>query len=183
MSKIYTCKGDTGITSLANGDRVAKNHPRIAAYGKTDELVAWLGLIRSYPEFCRHERLKDLAGFLRTIQEHLIHLASELAYAGEQKHPGYDFSKATTSLEATIDMLESQLPVLHAFILPANPSLSSIIHIARTVCRETERLTVALGTDIVNAGILTYLNRLSDFLFVLARFVTFVTGCEEDFFV
>lgn len=183
MSKIYTGKGDAGTTSLGNGSRISKSHPQVAAYGKADELIAWIGLIRSQPEFLKTGPLHTYDALLRSIQEHLMRLAALLAASEIKKDKNCHFPTAVAGLEEAIDAMESQMPALHAFILPSTPAVSAIIHITRTVCRETERLSVALGTDVVNAEILAYLNRLSDFLFVLARFVIFTEGCEEDFFV
>lgn len=183
MSKIYTGKGDMGTTSLADGRKVSKNHPQVVTYGKTDELIAWVGLIRSQPEFAKTAPLNRYNTILHSIQDHLMHIAALLASAKDKVDIVPYFSKAVATLEKTIDVMDSQLPALHSFILPSKPATSSIIHITRTVCRETERLSVTLGTDVVYAEILAYLNRLSDFFFVLARLVTLHSGCEEDFFV
>jgi cob(I)alamin adenosyltransferase len=184
MNKIYTGTGDQGMTSLADGSRVLKTDPRVAAYGKTDELISWIGLLRSQSDI-----LKELSSYnhygssLRKIQADLMHLAGHLA-SGNRKNPThYDFESAALFLERTIDKIQEQIPVLQSFILPNTPPLSSQIHIARTVCRETERLMVSLGTDIVTAPMLKYINRLSDYLFVLARFITVKTGGKEDFFI
>ena len=112
-----------------------------------------------------------------------MYLAANLACAQTEDELGHDFKKAVTALEESIDSMQADLPQLRSFILPGKPSLASVIHITRTVCRETERLTVVLGTDAVNTSLFIYLNRLSDFFFTLARFVTLATGCKEDFFV
>ncbi|HHV04543.1 MAG: cob(I)yrinic acid a,c-diamide adenosyltransferase [Bacteroidales bacterium] len=183
MSKIYTGKGDGGTTSLSDGSRISKAHPRVAAYGKTDELISWLGLIRSQPELSSDKMPQDIDTSLRTIQIHLMHLASILASANPARQKGYDFKAAIVFLEKSIDRMQAHIPPLKSFILPYKPNISSQIHIARTICREAERHIVALGTDIVGAHMLTYINRLSDYLFVLARFVVVTTGCKEDFFV
>ncbi|HPJ82344.1 MAG: cob(I)yrinic acid a,c-diamide adenosyltransferase [Bacteroidales bacterium] len=183
MSKIYTGTGDNGSTSLQDGSRISKAHPRVAAYGKVDELISWLGLIRSHPLFSPDQRLHEINSFLRSIQEDLMLLARRLASKDPSLDTRYDFLPAAAALEKSTDNLHDQLPVLKSFVLPYNPDISSQVHIARTICRETERHIVALGTDIASADILIYINRLSDYLFVLARFITVTTGCAEDYFV
>ena len=184
MSKIYTGTGDQGITSLADGSRVSKADPRVAAYGKTDELISWIGFLRSQSESLKtFPSCKHCESSLRKIQMDLMHLAGRLASGNRKSLTDYDFEGSALFLEHTIDKFQEQTPVLQSFILPHNPPLASQIHIVRTVCRDAERLMVSLGTDIVTAPMLKYINRLSDFLFVLARFVTVSTGCEEDFFI
>ncbi|MDD4920444.1 MAG: cob(I)yrinic acid a,c-diamide adenosyltransferase [Bacteroidales bacterium] len=183
MSKIYTGTGDSGSTSLQDGSRISKAHPRVAAYGKVDELISWLGLIRSHPEFSPDQRLHEINSFLRTIQTDLMHLARRLASNDPSLDTHYDFLTAAAALEKLTDRLQDQLPPIKSFILPYKPDISSKIHIARTICREAERHIVALGTDIAGADILLYINRLSDYLFILARFITVTTGCVEDNFV
>ncbi|HPV88444.1 MAG TPA: cob(I)yrinic acid a,c-diamide adenosyltransferase [Bacteroidales bacterium] len=183
MKKIYTGKGDTGTTSLSDGTRISKAHPQVAAYGKTDELISWLGMIRSRPELSSDPILQGIDSSLRTVQVHLMHLAGMLASANPAHQPVYDFTTAVDFLEKSTDELQTRTPKLKSFILPYKPEISAQIHVARTICRETERHMVALGTDIVNAHMLTYINRLSDYLFVLSRFITVETGCKEDFFL
>ncbi|MDD2289930.1 MAG: cob(I)yrinic acid a,c-diamide adenosyltransferase [Bacteroidales bacterium] len=183
MDKIYTRSGDSGSTSLQDGSRISKAHPRVVAYGKVDELISWLGLIRSHPGFSPDQKFHEINSFLRSIQVDLMHMARRLASNDPSRNLYYDFQTATRALEESIDILQARLPALHSFILPYKPEISSQIHIARTICRETERNMVVLGTDIAGADILTYINRLSDYLFVLARFMTINNKCEEDNFV
>ncbi|MDD2329647.1 MAG: cob(I)yrinic acid a,c-diamide adenosyltransferase [Bacteroidales bacterium] len=184
MSKIYTGTGDQGMTSLADGSRVSKADPRVAAYGKTDELISWIGLLRSQSDsLTAFPSCKHYESSLRKIQTDLMYLAGHLAYGNRKSVTDYDFEGSALFLERTIDKLQEQIPVLQSFILPYTPPLASQIHIVRTVCRDAERLMVSLGTDIVTAPMLKYINRLSDYLFVLARFITVRTGCEEDFFI
>jgi len=183
MSKIYTGNGDNGSTSLQDGSRVSKAHPRVAAYGKADELISWIGLIRSHPDFSSDGELHEINHFLRKIQVGLMYLARRLASNESSRLFYYDFETATKALEESIDIMQARLPAIHSFILPYKPVISSHIHIARTICRETERYMVVLGTDIASADMLTYINRLSDYLFVLARFMTVTNKCEEDNFV
>ncbi|MFA5443561.1 MAG: cob(I)yrinic acid a,c-diamide adenosyltransferase [Bacteroidales bacterium] len=184
MNKIYTGTGDQGMTSLADGSRVPKTEPRVAAYGKTDELISWIGLLRSQSDILKEfSSFKHYTSSLRKIQTDLMHLSGYLASGTRKGLTNYDFEDSALFLEHTIDKIQVQIPTLQSFILPNTPPLSSQIHIARAVCRETERLMVSLGTDIVSAPMLKYINRLSDYLFVLARFITVRTGCEEDFFI
>lgn len=183
MNRIYTGKGDSGTTSLSDGSRISKAHPRVAAYGKADELTAWIGLIRSQAEFPGVQKLAGVAGSLRKIQFHMMHMAGQLASANTTDTKKHDFTSGSLWLEKAIDDMQEQIPPLSSFTLPCKPAISAQIHIARTICRETERHMVSLGTDVVSADMLTYINRLSDYLFVLARFITTATGCEEDFFV
>lgn len=184
MNKIYSGTGDQGMTSLADGSRVLKTDQRVTAYGKTDELISWIGLLRSQSDILKElSSYKSYESSLRKIQTDLMHLAGHLASGTHKGLTNYDFESSALFLERNIDKIQEQIPVLQAFILPNTPPLSSQIHIARTVCRETERLMVSLGTDIVTAPMLKYINRLSDYLFVLARFITVMTGSEEDFFI
>jgi len=184
MNKIYSGTGDQGMTSLADGSRVLKTDQRVTAYGKTDELISWIGLLRSQSDILKElSSYKNYESSLRKIQTDLMHLAGHLASGTHKGLTNYDFESSALFLERNIDKIQEQIPVLQAFILPNTPPLSSQIHIARTVCRETERLMVSLGTDIVTAPMLKYINRLSDYLFVLARFITVMTGSEEDFFI
>jgi len=184
MNKIYTGTGDQGMTSLADGSRVPKTNPHVAAYGKTDELISWIGLLRSQSDILQEPTCRiHYESSLQKIQTDLMHLAGYLASGSQKDFTNYDFESSALFLERAIDEIQEQLPVIHSFILPNTPPLSSQVHIARTVCRETERLMVSLGTDIVTAPMLKYINRLSDYLFILARFITVKTGCEEDFFI
>ncbi len=184
MNKIYTGTGDQGMTFLADGSRVPKTDPRVAAYGKTDELISWIGLLRSQTELLKESSShKYIESSLRKIQVDLMHLAGCLAGAKRKDLSPYNYDESILFLERAIDKVQSQIPALQSFILPNTPPLASQVHISRTVCRETERLMVSLGTDIVTAPMLKYINRLSDYLFVLARFITVRTGCKEDFFI
>ncbi|MCO6360189.1 cob(I)yrinic acid a,c-diamide adenosyltransferase [Roseivirga pacifica] len=164
--KIYTKTGDKGSTSLLGGARVSKAHLRIEAYGTVDELNSYIGLLRDQPA---NEQRKDL---LKTIQDRLFTLGAELA-----TEPGKDkvvkpdlFDSDVQLLETEMDKMEADLPALTNFILPGGHQSVSYAHIARCVCRRAERISVALGETEPVAEIVTqYLNRLSDFLFVLGR--------------
>lgn len=174
--KVYTKKGDDGTTGLLGGTRVPKHHLRIDAYGTVDELNSWLGMLKD------HEASGPSAAFLKHIQDNLFTLGSHLAADPEannmplpQVHPS-----EVEALERSIDEMEEQLPALRNFVLPGGHPANSTAHVARCICRRAERLVVALHEQSpVEEITLQYLNRLSDWLFVYARWMTHVTGSEE----
>jgi len=177
LSRIYTRSGDAGETGLGDGTRVPKDHPRVAAYGSVDELNAVLGLIVSLrpepPEL-------DL---LRTIQNDLFDVGADLCLPqlpGEATGERLRVRPAQVErLEAAIDRLNERLKPLTSFVLPGGERSAAWCHLARTVCRRTERHVVTLlRSEPVNPQVLIYLNRLSDLLFVLAR--TFNQGGLSD---
>jgi cob(I)alamin adenosyltransferase len=168
--KIYTRTGDAGETGLFDGTRVSKADARVATYGDVDELNAWLGLARAAltDEPQREPSLKQI---LEQLQRDLFALGSRLADPSH-KIAGRVTKAAISSddierLEAWIDALESELPPLRRFILPGGAYAGAALHVARTVCRRAERAMVSLGG--LEPELLTYVNRLSDLLFVLAR--------------
>lgn len=170
LSKIYTRTGDAGTTGLGDGSRVGKDAPRIAAMGDVDELNAILGLL-----LC--EELPDEVRTLLTgVQHDLFDLGGELSV------PGGAFLKDTQPgrLEAAIDRYNADLEPLREFILPGGTRAAALTHHARTVCRRAERLVVALAHDeAVSAAARQYLNRLSDLLFVLARWLNKQAGSGD----
>ena len=164
--KIYTRKGDQGITSLIGGSRVPKHHLRIEAYGTIDELNSWIGLLRD-------QEIQDEArNLLLSIQDHLFIIGALLANEEENskmKLPSLENADVTT-LEHAIDAMDKELPEMKNFILPGGHPIVSYCHITRCVCRRAERLTVQLNESFpITPLILEYLNRLSDYLFVLSR--------------
>jgi cob(I)alamin adenosyltransferase len=183
--KIYTGSGDRGKTSLFSGERVVKDNERIEAYGDLDELNSVMGaLIASLPRDC-----DDLRPELRTIQSELFSIGAWLATS-----PGAPAAasllpldpEAAAELERCIDRLDADLPPLAGFILPGGHAGSAWAHIARTVCRRAERRIVRLviGGAESQASVqvqraIVYLNRLSDYLFVLARHINRVQGIED----
>ncbi|MDZ7848448.1 MAG: cob(I)yrinic acid a,c-diamide adenosyltransferase [Owenweeksia sp.] len=173
--KIYTRKGDTGETSLIGGVRVSKTHLRIEAYGTVDELNSCLGLLRDAAD---HEGNDN---FLVSIQHQLFTIGSELASSRNSKMEiPHLTDEHIEALEREMDRMDNELPELRNFILPGGDLASSHCHLARCVCRRAERRVVALATEeAVDEKIVRYLNRLSDFLFVLARFFTHQHGGEE----
>lgn len=167
--RIYTKTGDGGETSLFGGGRVAKAHQRVSAYGDVDELNAALGLVAAAEP-------QDLEGeLLSAIQKDLLAVGSLLASPDPERLSG-SLEKAVVTearvaaLEAAIDRLETDLRELRAFILPGGTNKAALFHWARVVCRRAERSVVNLSaSERVPPAILSYLNRLSDLLFVLAR--------------
>ena len=183
--KIYTRGGDQGETSLFGGERVTKDTPRVEAYGSVDELNALLGLAAS-----ELEGQADLRGYLGTIQRSLFDLGAELATpesdasAGRKKAVPQVNERDVTELESWIDKLDAELEPLRSFVLPGGARAAGLLHLARTVCRRSERRVVALGhTETVVPVWLHYLNRLSDLLFVMARVVNHRAGVEEPTWV
>lgn len=166
--KIYTKTGDTGTTSLIGGKRVPKFNERIEAYGTVDELISYLGLVR---DLLNENKLKENLLF---IQDRLMICASIIATDCEDcktKLPILNESDVKF-LEIEIDKMESQLEPLKSFILPGGNAISSYIHIARTICRRAERNTLFLRKNYkVDTLVVQFLNRLSDFLFVFARYI------------
>jgi cob(I)alamin adenosyltransferase len=173
--KIYTKTGDRGDTSLIGGFRVSKSDLRIESYGTVDELNSWLGLI---VEYLPQDRIEEV----QRIQSLLFSMGAQLASKSkEQKRP---FTEVSTDdikiLETYIDEYEILLPRMTHFILPGGNKGAAKAHIARCVCRRAERIVVQLSRiDFVDAKVLTYLNRLSDYLFCLARALAFWDGKDE----
>lgn len=177
--KIYTRTGDTGSTALFGGDRVDKYHPRIDAYGTVDETNAYLGLVRSLLK--GQPGAERLTVLLARLQEDLFVLGADLATPMETRAvvPRIDAAQVT-QLEQDIDAFEEGVPPLKHFILPGGTSAAGMLHVARTVCRRAERLTVAAADqEMLNTHAAVYLNRLSDLLFVLARWTNQQAGIDE----
>ena len=176
--KIYTKTGDKGSTSLIGGLRVPKNHIRIEAYGTVDELNSYLGMVN------------DMAGnatiseWLREIQDRLFTVGSVLATNPDKevkmKLPDVH-AEDVTWLEQRIDEMNASLPEMRSFIIPGGQLAASTCHVARCVCRRAERICVGMQQDNeqIPELIIQYLNRLSDFLFVLARYIAHINGVED----
>lgn len=173
--KIYTKTGDQGETSLFGGKRLAKNNLRIEAYGTIDELNSFIGLLR---DGLTNAEVREE---LRYIQNLLFTIGSHLATEPGKKLDIPDIQETDIRyLEVAIDKMESVLPPLKNFILPGGHPTVSFCHIARTICRRAERHLVALNKDeAVEDILMQYLNRLSDYLFVLARKLGKDLGAEE----
>lgn len=175
--KIYTRTGDSGETGLFDGTRVPKSDARIAAFGDVDELGAWLGLARASGLDA------DLQSMLERIQRDLFAVGARLADPAH-KIAGRVTKAAVTAedvarLESWIDELEAALPPLRRFILAGGLPGGAALHVARTICRRAERAVVSLGRGAVEPDLLTYVNRLSDLLFVMARSANNRAGAPE----
>jgi cob(I)alamin adenosyltransferase len=172
LSRIYTKTGDQGETALGDGARVAKDHPRVAAYGDVDELNAVLGLLLAH-----QPPGPDAAAFaelLRGIQNDLFDVGADLCRPQAADEPAGQRLRVRPEqalrLEGVIDRLNERLEPLRSFVLPGGSVAAAWCHLARTVCRRAERAVVTLArAEAVNPQVLVYLNRLSDLLFVLAR--------------
>ncbi len=172
LSKIYTRTGDDGTTALGSGRRVSKYDLRVEAYGTLDETNAAIGLARLYTR----DGPSSLDAMLARIQNDLFDLGADLCYPDETKDARgrLQVSDAQVArLESEIDTLNRELEPLRSFVLPGGSAASSHLHLARTISRRAERLMVALAArkgETVGDAALRYINRLSDFLFVAARF-------------
>lgn len=167
MTQIYTKTGDCGYTSLLRGERVLKSNPRVEAYGTIDELNSILGIVRAYG------RDKSFVELIKSIQSHLCTIQSMLAATSHASSTRIEVKIAQEDvafLEHSINQLEKKLPPLQNFILPGETCNGAYLDLARTICRRAERRVVELAVlEKIDAVILQYLNRLSDFFFMLER--------------
>ena len=180
--KVYTKTGDSGFTSLIGGTRVPKFHPRIEAYGTVDELNSFIGIIRDTCDDVHS------ASTLIKIQECLFTLESWLALEPDESKRMYDCGTLpqisetdVESLEKEIDCMNDALPELRHFVLPGGHILVSHCHVARTVCRRAERTVLFLAQENnIEPVLIKYLNRLSDYLFVLSRYFGHLKNAKES---
>ena len=182
-SMIYTKTGDKGMTSLVGGQRVSKTDLRLEAYGTVDELNSQLGLLLTEVSDASDHAL------LNEVQNHLFVVGGDLAT--DQSTTQLRAQSVVTpamieSLEKAVDEIDSSLPKLRAFVLPGGTRGASMAHVCRTVCRRAERRILALNNQLkerdeaeLDANVLSYMNRLSDFLFVLARKMNIIEGQDE----
>lgn len=183
MTKIYTRTGDKGTTSLFTGERVNKHHPFIDALGAIDECNCGIGAALSF--LPREPKFKAIKDQLETIQHSLFDLGAAIAtprtHASEAKIEKTRFSKESIDiLEKWIDAMEEDLPPLHTFILPGGHPTGAMLHLARSLVRRAERVIVPLYEQgDVSHSILTYLNRLSDYLFVVSRYSNHALNIPE----
>lgn len=179
-SNLYTRTGDLGKTSLVGGQRVDKACDRLEAYGTVDELNATLGMLTSAPELPADQRPTLIA-----VQHRLFDIG---AYLATDNGPDTVTScnglghEAIARLEHNIDLMDDAVPPLNRFVLPGGTPLSATAHLARTVCRRAERRIVALAAQTyVDPDVQRYINRLSDYLFVLSRYINYKAGEPEIF--
>lgn len=176
-SNVYTRTGDSGMTSLSGGERVPKTHVRVEAYGTVDELNSQIGLLVTYLSEPSDREL------LLQVQNDLFVIGAYLATDTErhpERHSEVVDHAAVEALEHAIDRCEDGLPSWRGFILPGGSRGAAVCHVCRTVCRRAERRILELaGTAEVSEDVLAYVNRLSDYLFVLSRRMLFMEGKDE----
>ena len=174
--KIYTKKGDSGKTSIIGQKSINKHNVRIEAYGSVDELNSYMGLIRSY----KSKDLPDLENQIVGVQNNLFIIGAALATKKNSGSKYFIDEESIEKLENYIDIFETKLKPLTAFILPGGDVWSSHIQIARSVCRRAERRITQMNEDLfVDPKIIKYINRLSDYLFVLSRLVSQLNNNRE----
>jgi len=173
--KIYTKTGDSGLTGLVGGQRIAKTSLRINAIGEVDELNAHIGLVRIVVSD------KDLGEILKSTQSRLFDLGSELACLPDMAGQIASLNEShVATLEQSMDLQSSKLPALRNFILPAGTESAARLHVARCVCRRAERAVLALDAEQgVRRVLIQYLNRLSDWLFVAARTANHLSNVQD----
>jgi cob(I)alamin adenosyltransferase len=184
INRVYTRQGDQGQTSLAGGQRVPKDGPRIEAYGTVDELNSFLGTARATTEemALAEPGLALLAAILLRVQHELFNLGSILATLPEDVHPRQ--ARVTgaeiAQLEREMDRMNEDLPPLRSFVLPGGSRLNAELHVCRTVCRRAERAAVSLSrAENIPGEVVPYLNRLGDAMFVWSRWASHITGAQE----
>ena len=170
---IYTKTGDKGQTSLANGQRVEKTDARIEAYGTVDELNSWIGMLRSR---IKNSKLKIQNEQLAWVQNKLFNIGASLSCAPGEWITEEDVHR----LEQWIDAMQAKVPPMRAFVLPSGGEVVATCHVCRTVCRRAERRMWESGESSVESGEVKFVNRLSDYLFVLARYTGYLAGEEEE---
>ncbi|MBS4179107.1 cob(I)yrinic acid a,c-diamide adenosyltransferase [Lederbergia citrea] len=175
--KIYTKSGDKGTTSLIYGERISKNDTRVEAYGTCDEANSMIGLALSFLVNEKATEVEEVRSVLYQIQTNLFHVGAELATPRGKEVKWKLQETDIEELEKFIDKWDATLPQLRNFILPGGHPAGAALHTARTVIRRAERCSVAIENS--NPLVLSYLNRLSDFLFVAARFVNDKLGAVE----
>jgi cob(I)alamin adenosyltransferase len=177
ITKVYTRTGDDGSTGLGTGRRVPKTAPRIVAFGVVDELNAHVGVALAA------QPAAEIAAVLRRVQNELFHLGSDLCVPEADKAampvPRVE-QRHVDALERDLDLFTAELPPLENFILPGGAAGAAALHLARTICRRAERRIATLARDgDVSAHVLAYVNRLSDALFVMARYENLEAGVDE----
>ena len=176
LSKIYTRTGDTGETGLGDGSRISKTSPRVEAMGSVDELNSIVGLVVEEIVESNQPGLIEISEFLRSLQHRIFDLGGELSI------PGFEIisAKHVKAIENHLDKMNDELKPLENFILPGGSRLVANCHMARSICRRAERNIAALAIDEdINSNAMEFINRLSDYLFVLARTCARLTGIDE----
>lgn len=177
--RIYTRSGDKGTTSLVYGKRVRKDDVRVEAYGTCDEANSMIGHALSFLESIEWAEKDQFLKEMHRVQTILFHVGAELSTPKEREVAWKLQEKHVAELEVQIDEWSKELPPLKQFILPSGNNVASALHVARTIVRRAERLVVAMEADLHDEVVLSYLNRLSDFLFVAARYVNLKLNGKE----
>ena len=178
MSRIYTRTGDRATTSLFGGQRVSKAHPRVEAYGCLDELATQIGLARSLATPQQQDLAEVLASVATQVMRAASHVASPQAVSSRLATVS---DEDVASLEREIDDMEAKLPALRSFILPGGSPMAAALQVCRTVCRRAERRLAALAeAESLEPVVLAYVNRLSDWFFVAARYANHLVGVEDE---
>ena len=177
-SNLYTGTGDSGMTSLVGGQRISKSSPRLDAYGTIDELSSFLGVVIASPG-CPELVICQLLDIQNRLFDVGCYLATAVVPGEESKCIGID-AGVIDEIERQIDLLDTETPKIRAFVLPGGSLPAAQCHVARTVCRRTERMILALSTqEYVDPLLLKWINRLSDYLFIAARYINHADGVEE----
>ena len=167
---IYTRKGDKGMTGLFSGERIEKTNSRVEAYGTIDELNTFLGVARSFAS----ETIQEI---ILEVQQKLFYIMSELATTNKEKVIRSTTAEDVKGLERVMDRLSEEMPPSKHFVIPGGTKAAAFLHTARTICRRAERQLIRFSiNNEVNSDLLKYINRLSDFIFVLARYANIVDG-------
>ena len=182
--KIYTKAGDNGMTSLCDGSRLSKDDMRIEAYGTLDELNANIGLLLSMLQADSSKNIvppvAKATNLLIEIQENLFVIGGELARAEIKSEDLISTQKLIRNVETNIDELSSQLPVQHHFVMPGGSIPAAQSHVCRTICRRAERRVVTLShVTTLSPETLVFVNRLSDYFFILSRYLNYDSGTGE----
>lgn len=181
-SFLYTRTGDEGMTSLVGGTRIPKHAARVCAYGEVDELNAQIGLVQAWCD--RTQGAAEDSALLLKVSARLFDVGAHLAtpLTPDDEMPGVVTEDNIAMLEHRIDALDSLLPPQRTFILPGGSVAGAHAHVARTVCRRAERAILSfidLTVERVDSSVLRYINRLSDYLFILARYLNHLSGCPD----
>lgn len=186
ITRVYTRQGDQGMTRLGSSQEVSKSCQRVEAYGCVDELNSAVGFVRALlnekPESLAPLDMQTVMADLDMLQNRLLTLGGDLATRLSDRWDGMPLINAahTRELEVRLDQYNSELPRLEEFILPTGTAVVSALHLARTICRRTEREVIRLQeNEDIGPDVIPFLNRLSDFLFVLARWISRKSGCIE----
>ena len=183
INKVYTRSGDAGKTRLIGGEERWKDNIRVEAFGTVDELNAEIGLCRELVKEIGNEKFRSLIRFLKSVQNELFNLGTQLASATENHSKNLPrlSDDAILKLESEIDTANESLSELTSFVLPGGSVINAQFHIARNICRRAERRVVSLSKkENIDSDNLQYLNRLSDALFVWSRWVSKILGDEEN---